>query len=1125
MRKILSVACFLLFYPLIAQTTDLAISVEARNLANVAVSQVGIYEEFYYLVTITNSGNAVSNATFSQTFSSTVEVVSYQSQNELGGAAPATSFNLTGTTLTATLPSMPASSSLQIKVILHAPVNTGGISTTSTVLPPPGTTDTNPSSNQSIISTSIVLSVLDFTITHTQTNPSSGGISAWGGLVTYQFTITNNSSVDFPITGFSTRLFLNTPVSNGTTHAQLMSLNCIGANGMACPTLDPVSGNIEDINTNSSVDPIVTFNQNTDLVFPQGASISFQMVYKYDGPGCAEGTPTPIQVTSFIEVYTENVTYDVFESNQVVTPLLSAESCICTDIAVENTVVSGAPGNVIADWNDIITFQTTVSNLGPEDADVTAIFQNLLNFNITWQILSVGCVSNTGITDCSTITYILGGTGQNWETSSFFLEAGATIVFETQVQFIPPGCVPTSTPSTLVKATKSQDMPDCENLNDIVYLTLYTPPIPPCDNTDIFVTQTQTDPVLPIGSAIDNTMPWDPVTYQVTVTNPGTTDTYFTLIEYVNYAFSGTPVNFSGTLLSVNCIGTTGTAVCQTVANALIGQELSNVYDIFFSITEEDQWLLPGNSSITLEFVIQWSFPCSDTPTKVATSAYVDTVDPISDFDSGNNTKNTFTWFATCVDLVVQTYPSSPTVSIDTYFNWIVDISNSPNSSNAIDAVFESVINDAFTLNGTPVCTVTSGNAQCISGFTINGNTVTGIIPYMEPGSTIKVIIPVISPFYNGSFNNVAQAQPDLFNNGELSPETNVSVSSVQILAPSLTKEFSPDEILAGQITTLSFTIYNIIGNPAQSNISFTDNLPPGITLMEAPQWVTANNVTADFIGETGDNFVGVESLHFPQGVESCTFSVMVTAAEAGFMINDFANFNNLSNVQAFDTYATLNVIENPNPNLDLKLTKTVDIENPKIGDEVVFTITLENLSNLFATNIEVQEVLPAGYTMVTYSASMGTYDGMVWSIPLFLSGEIATLQITATVNAVEDYVNTATIVFLDQTDTNAANNTDSAAVNPDCFSIYNGISPNGDGRNDAFTIDCIAFYQNNLKIYNRLGTLIFEQDNYDNSWEGIPNRGMLKETNGVVPVGTYYYVLTLPEKDRVLTGWLYVNY
>ncbi|SHG44921.1 gliding motility-associated C-terminal domain-containing protein [Winogradskyella jejuensis] len=90
---------------------------------------------------------------------------------------------------------------------------------------------------------------------------------------------------------------------------------------------------------------------------------------------------------------------------------------------------------------------------------------------------------------------------------------------------------------------------------------------------------------------------------------------------------------------------------------------------------------------------------------------------------------------------------------------------------------------------------------------------------------------------------------------------------------------------------------------------------------------------------------------------------------------------------------------------------------------------------------------------------------------------------------------------------------------------IPEGFSPNDDNKNDWFNIQGLynIFEQHELKIYNRLGTLIFKGDN-QKRWDGYSNNGL---NNGqLVPVGTYYYVLHLNDPNyKSVNGWVYVNY
>ena len=104
-------------------------------------------------------------------------------------------------------------------------------------------------------------------------------------------------------------------------------------------------------------------------------------------------------------------------------------------------------------------------------------------------------------------------------------------------------------------------------------------------------------------------------------------------------------------------------------------------------------------------------------------------------------------------------------------------------------------------------------------------------------------------------------------------------------------------------------------------------------------------------------------------------------------------------------------------------------------------------------------------------------------------------------------------------------------------ISIYNGISPNGDGRNDSFTVwrdpagDCID--RLGMKIFNRWGVLVYESDDYGVDGDAFRGYSQGRATVGGagLPTGTYFYVMDM-EYTRTdgspgrfeKSGYLYIN-
>ena len=125
-----------------------------------------------------------------------------------------------------------------------------------------------------------------------------------------------------------------------------------------------------------------------------------------------------------------------------------------------------------------------------------------------------------------------------------------------------------------------------------------------------------------------------------------------------------------------------------------------------------------------------------------------------------------------------------------------------------------------------------------------------------------------------------------------------------------------------------------------------------------------------------------------------------------------------------FETF--FNIVEHVSA--DLSIAKTVDDETPDEGDAISYTVTVTYESgNGPTTDLVVSDVLPAGVTVGTPSATDGTYDGTTWSGFDLVAGESATLTIPATVDAGTagtTITNTATL-----TDTTEDDSNDSASA------------------------------------------------------------------------------------------------
>lgn len=117
----------------------------------------------------------------------------------------------------------------------------------------------------------------------------------------------------------------------------------------------------------------------------------------------------------------------------------------------------------------------------------------------------------------------------------------------------------------------------------------------------------------------------------------------------------------------------------------------------------------------------------------------------------------------------------------------------------------------------------------------------------------------------------------------------------------------------------------------------------------------------------------------------------------------------------------------------DLKVTKTVSDPAPNVGDDVTFTIIVENLGANQATNVLIEDSLPAGLTYLSSSGGYNPGTG-VWTVGTVDVGpaNAKTLSIIATVAASGSFTNEAEVSTTsppDQYDPDKTNNKGRATV------------------------------------------------------------------------------------------------
>jgi gliding motility-associated-like protein len=167
----------------------------------------------------------------------------------------------------------------------------------------------------------------------------------------------------------------------------------------------------------------------------------------------------------------------------------------------------------------------------------------------------------------------------------------------------------------------------------------------------------------------------------------------------------------------------------------------------------------------------------------------------------------------------------------------------------------------------------------------------------------------------------------------------------------------------------------------------------------------------------------------------------------------------------------------------------------------VQLTIGWDDTSNIAASAVDLVSIVVAGWSKhekIWVNLGNASYQG-----------DLSQGQVTSNIFNANDH-EYFTLGFLFNSKSNEPGN-------------Y-AISPNGDGINDNFTLSIIDQSPNNeFKVFNRAGQLVFEKSNYKDEFRGMGNRNIFQNKNSL-PEGVYFYLLELKDIKKQYQGYFYLT-
>lgn len=255
-------------------------------------------------------------------------------------------------------------------------------------------------------------------------------------------------------------------------------------------------------------------------------------------------------------------------------------------------------------------------------------------------------------------------------------------------------------------------------------------------------------------------------------------------------------------------------------------------------------------------------------------------------------------------------------------------------------------------------------------------------------------------------------------------PTPTIAPASIDL---EMSKDVSTTSPLAGQTILYTLTVANNSDTTA-TNVIVSDVLPAGVTFVSATPEDYDENTGDWMIPSLGPGEIAeiILEITVDPGTEGLTIT---NTAEITAQDGDDPNPNN--NVASVD----FTVQRGPGP--DLEMDKSVDNQNPAVGETVIYTLTVTNTGSTTATNVLVVDVLSTGVTFI--SAVPPDYDNNSgeWLIPSIAPGDSVSLDIEVEINEGTGGMvisNVAVIAGQDDDDPNSDNNEDviDIAVEPD---------------------------------------------------------------------------------------------
>lgn len=465
---------------------------------------------------------------------------------------------------------------------------------------------------------------------------------------------------------------------------------------------------------------------------------------------------------------------------------------------------------------------------------------------------------------------------------------------------------------------------------------------------------------LDINKTADTLLPkvGENVTYTVTVTNSGDTTNSVVVddllpdgMSYVSYS-GGAEWTCTNSGQDVNC----------SYAGVLMNGESSSL-EIVASVDDNTSlWGMPLTNSVCTS--------SDENVTRVCDEETITVYTPVIALDLNKTASN-----------------ATPYESARIFYT-IAVTNNGPDIANNIvvhDVLPSGVAYNDYNSSGGWSCIEVNNIVDCNLNTGLGVDETTQLFIIVDVNGTAGTV------YTNTAYAHADENLTDVSDTADITPVTRPTLATLTV-----EKGVSEPAPLTGETIIYGILISNV-GELDATNVVFTDILP-------APAGVTY--VGADYNASLGgtftftpDNNITWDGFTLPGGT-STTIKITVTVnADENTTVNNeaCAHFENNTTDVCYDVDFTVRA-----PNVTLAIDKEVDHDNPRVGENVTYTIVVTNNGTDTANDVTVIDVLDTDLIYQSSSATVGAYydNNDTWAIDTLLPDASEELNITVSINA-----------------------------------------------------------------------------------------------------------------------------